>query len=31
MMHMMPIVATLAHNRPLLHVPVATVPEPQQG
>ena len=31
MTQMTPIVATLAQNRPVLHVPLATVPEPQQG
>ena len=31
MMQMTPIVATFAQNRPVLHVPLATVPEPQQG
>src|SRR4051812_6343596 len=28
---MMPMFWTFAHDRPVLHVPVATVPEPQQG
>ena len=28
---MIPMFCTLAQDRPVLHVPVATVPEPQQG